>query len=120
MATVKHPSNPLPFTFVKAQHLGPLRYTHRLQVSDGNELHHEKKTKKEKNGQCSNIAETKVAHLGELDEADSWGGDCWMIQQQNNKTTQNKTTTTITTIRKVLSRIRTMLSWLVKCISFSR
>ena len=48
MATVKHPSNPLPFTFVKAQHLGPLRYTHRLQVSDGNELHHEKKTKKEK------------------------------------------------------------------------
>ena len=45
MATVKHPSNPLPFTFVKAQHLGPLRYTHRLQVSDGNELHHKKREK---------------------------------------------------------------------------
>ena len=36
----------------------------------------------------------------------------------NNKTTKqlkNKTTTTITTIRNVLWRIRTTLSWLVKC-----
>ena len=54
MATVKHPSNPLPFTFVKAQHLGPLRYTHRLQVSDGNELHHEKKEEKKK--KMANVA----------------------------------------------------------------
>ena len=66
-----------------------------------------KKKKKKKNGQCSNIAETKVAHLGELDQADSWGGDCWMIQQENKKTTKNKTTTTTATIRKVLPRIRT-------------
>ena len=41
-----------------------------------------RKDKKEKFVRCSNIAETKVAHLGELDEADSWGGDCWMIQQK--------------------------------------